>query len=607
MGGATHGTGLRTLRGALKSFSFSGSSRDRHRSMVRWGLLAVVVGIAVYSGGLTLPGFGESLRSLRQVGLPTVVVAFLLEVGAVLTLANVFRSSLRAVGDDLGYGRSLGISMSAFTVSRVVPAGGAMGAVVAARRMTAEGASSAAASAAVVLMGTCAMLTLGALVTLGAVSASLRQGVAAMYTTALLAGLVAIAIGAVLAGLRSERVRRTTMDLAERVARPFRADLDGWRRSLEAVATEPPAAGEIATIVGWSAINWTFDILVVWLLFRDVGLDVPLGVVLIGYGAANLGAAVPLTPGGLGVVEVGMAGTYTALGVPAATAIAVVLAYRLFSFWLPTIAGVPVYLRGPRPRRPDDDVRVSVAPEEDLSPPARPALALQGGMEHLPGCEPIDEMLLGSLGAERPHVALVPAASSARKRPHAVALARSYWRELGARVTVADLDQPDAALAAVEAADLVVLSGGDPLRLRRALSRGPVWQRVLERRDEGLGISGASAGAMVLASWIPRLRPPDLLRLEEGLGLLGDAAVAPHYELPLVRRWALRTSRRHPELTIVGIAERTGLVAPTGRDFHVIGQGSVTLLRDGVETRHGRGERLRLNGSRPAVDADDSR
>jgi uncharacterized membrane protein YbhN (UPF0104 family) len=62
---------------------------------------------------------------------------------------------------------------------------------------------------------------------------------------------------------------------------------------------------------------------------------------LVGYGSANLLNSLPeLTPGWLGVFEAALSATYISLGVPAGIAVAVVLVYRLASFWLPVAAGV---------------------------------------------------------------------------------------------------------------------------------------------------------------------------------------------------------------------------------------------------------------------------
>lgn len=554
----------------------------------------------VYTGGLSLPGLSESAAALRRVGGVAVVGSLVLEVGAVLTLAEVYRASLRAVGAHLDYRPALGVSMSAFTVSRIVPGGGAMGAVVAARRMNAEGIPSGAASTSVVLMGTTAMLTLGGMVTAGAVAASVRLGVPVAYAvvTATLAAVVASMIAAVLLGLRSDRARARMLDLVERIMRPFPVDVTGFRRSLDGVAADPPGVAQLGAIVGWSAINWGLDVAVVWLLFASTGEPVTIGVVLVGYGVANLGAALPITPGGLGFVEAGMAGTYAALGVDAPLAVAIVLLYRGYSFWLPTIAGIPVYIRGPAPRADDVDTAAqpSTRPGRDARPDARPTgpvLALQGGMEHQPGCEPIDRLLLTTLGVDRPVVVLIPAASAPHKRGHTARLAARYWQRLGADLRVAMDGGDRRAQEHLQAADLVVLSGGDPHRLLRTL-HGGLWPQLRRRMDEGLAVSGASAGAMALGELVPRLRPPRPLRLLEGLGVLPDVGVAPHYEMPIVRRWARRVSGRHPELTIIGLAERTGIVTVDEGVAQVAGQGEVTVLRGQEESHHPPGSEVQL-------------
>ena len=46
-----------------------------------------------------------------------------------------------------------------------------------------------------------------------------------------------------------------------------------------------------------------------------------------------------MVPGGLGVVEAMMIALYTGFGVPAATAVTVVLAFRVIAFWMPNLLG----------------------------------------------------------------------------------------------------------------------------------------------------------------------------------------------------------------------------------------------------------------------------
>jgi uncharacterized protein (TIRG00374 family) len=65
---------------------------------------------------------------------------------------------------------------------------------------------------------------------------------------------------------------------------------------------------------------------------------------LLAYCAAQLLGQLPLTPGGLGVVEAGLTGTLALAAVPAATAALATLAYRAASYWLPLPVGLLAWI-----------------------------------------------------------------------------------------------------------------------------------------------------------------------------------------------------------------------------------------------------------------------
>lgn len=93
-----------------------------------------------------------------------------------------------------------------------------------------------------------------------------------------------------------------------------------------------PAAG--------ACINLGCDMLVLYLLFIASGHAVEPVVLVTGYSIAFILKTISFfVPGGIGVVESGMAAVFTSLGVPAGTSVVVVLGYRLLSFWLPSILG----------------------------------------------------------------------------------------------------------------------------------------------------------------------------------------------------------------------------------------------------------------------------
>lgn len=107
--------------------------------------------------------------------------------------------------------------------------------------------------------------------------------------------------------------------------------LEGWDALLQG-GWRGPAAGAI--------LNTGFDMLTLYFLFLAAGHQISAAVLVAGYGIPQLVGKLTVILGGVGVVEASMVGLYVLLGVPRPTAVVVVLAYRLFSFWLPTLVGI---------------------------------------------------------------------------------------------------------------------------------------------------------------------------------------------------------------------------------------------------------------------------
>ena len=95
--------------------------------------------------------------------------------------------------------------------------------------------------------------------------------------------------------------------------------------------------------------NIGFDMLTLFFLFVAAGHNISLGILFAGYGLPLiLGKMAFLFPGGVGVIEGSMVALYDSLQVPDAVSVVVILGYRLFSFWLPTLLGflAAAYLSG---------------------------------------------------------------------------------------------------------------------------------------------------------------------------------------------------------------------------------------------------------------------
>jgi uncharacterized protein (TIRG00374 family) len=131
--------------------------------------------------------------------------------------------------------------------------------------------------------------------------------------------------------------RNRAARLAYRLAAASATASTGVRTAIDLVrARDPSLLGAIA----W----WGFDIAVLWACFHAFGASPPKGVIVMSYFVGMLGNTLPL-PGGIGGVDGGMIGAFTAFGVDVELSVVAVLAYRAFAFWLPTLPGAVAYLQ----------------------------------------------------------------------------------------------------------------------------------------------------------------------------------------------------------------------------------------------------------------------
>jgi uncharacterized protein (TIRG00374 family) len=93
-------------------------------------------------------------------------------------------------------------------------------------------------------------------------------------------------------------------------------------------------ARELAVVTAWGAANWVLDCGCLALCFVALGVGVPWKGLLLAYGAGQLAANLPITPGGLGVVEGSLTVALVAFGGAEGSTVAVVLLYRILSFWI---------------------------------------------------------------------------------------------------------------------------------------------------------------------------------------------------------------------------------------------------------------------------------
>lgn len=227
-------------------------------------------------------------------------------------------------------------------------------------------------------------------------------------------------------------------------------------------------------------------------------------------------------------------------------------------------------------------------------------LCLQGGGEFSAGCRPMDARVVRRVaGGPAPVRVVVVALAAAPGAEHDTAAGNgvAHYRRLGADAAAAPdaRTDPGGAVAALREAQLVVLPGGSPSRLLAAMQETPMGDVLVELAGRGVGVSGASAGAMVLCGWT--VLPDRRATLEgeqgpavvPGLGLLPGVLVVPHWSGGSSRREWLRAIRATvPATTVVlGLPEESGVLVE-GRHLVALGRSSSRRVHDGQDLLPGR-------------------
>ena len=173
-------------------------------------------------------------------------------------------------------------------------------------------------------------------------------------------------------GVAAALERTMQRPLLQRFAclRRIDAVLAQWRESVGQLvngAWRRPAAGAM--------LNVAFDFATLAFIFAAAGVRIDLTTMLAGYGIPLLlGQAAPL-PGGVAITELSMSAVYVSLGVQPAGTIVSVLTYRLVSFWLPTLLGIPLIVRLQALGRSNRDAAEAVSAAEPYPYPPRTSSA----------------------------------------------------------------------------------------------------------------------------------------------------------------------------------------------------------------------------------------
>lgn len=131
-------------------------------------------------------------------------------------------------------------------------------------------------------------------------------------------------------------------------------------------------------------------------------------------------------------------------------------------------------------------------------------------------------------------------------------------------------------------AKLIYLLGGFTHYLGQTLKDSLAWDGAVEAYHNGAVIAGSSAGAMVMCEFY---YDPSAGRVHGGLNLVPNSLVLPHHNT-FGKSWAPKLLKKIPNVTLLGIDERTGMLNNgENNTWNIYGAGDVTLYRNGaVET-----------------------
>lgn len=329
------------------------------RRLWRTALLVGSIGLALHLLLPQLPGIERSLRLVAGTSHALVGAAFLAELASELCYAELLGRSVgvfAAARPSSGSGRPgrwfmFRLTITGYGAAHVLPGGGATAATVTYDALRRKGFERGRIALAVAAVSVLVYVALGTIFSASVVYLLLRgdldpaERVASVFSLTL---TLCLALGAYLAHVRPTLAKNTAKAAAGLIGRlpvdgSTRRRAETWsvrlvsrlgeelreaHRQLISKSAEGPKLAALA--LGY----WALDALCLILMFAALNVAADPLVLLVAYGVATALAAMPLTPGGIGIFEATVLAALAVLGVGPEAAIPV-LGYRLFNFWLP--------------------------------------------------------------------------------------------------------------------------------------------------------------------------------------------------------------------------------------------------------------------------------
>jgi uncharacterized membrane protein YbhN (UPF0104 family) len=317
-----------------------------HRRWLRAAGVVAALVIAAYALRGRLPDPGAVFAAMRAADWRWLLVAALAETLSLRAFARQQRRLLSAFGVITSMREAMAVTVSRSAIAISMPAGSAVSSGFAYRQFRAWGASRQTATTVMILSGLFSFAGLAALYATGAAAAALHRA-AWLWDrypneTAALAVLGVVLVTTALAAA-------LTREPAPRDASPRTAPRGWLGTRLAPVGAAARAAAGVPwrhwhVALGLAMISWLGDLACLSAAAHAMHLQLGPTQLAAPYLAIQLIRQIPITPGGVGVIEASLLTALVSAGAAAVPAAAAVLGYRLFSCWLILPAGLVSWL-----------------------------------------------------------------------------------------------------------------------------------------------------------------------------------------------------------------------------------------------------------------------
>lgn len=301
--------------------------------------------VFVWFGLPAITNARNALDRLSDVDMSLVLVGVALQALSLAAYAQLTRAALPH--GSISISTLFRIQLTTKAITNVVPGGSAAGSAMGYRMITLAGVAGPEAGFGLVASSVGSAVLLNVILWLTLLVSIPAAGFRPIYVTMALVGVFLLAAfgSLILMLIRGQaQAERAVRALARRL-RYLDEDRMGalvqrLASRLRELLADPPLMRRVAV---WASLNWLLDAGCLWVMLRAFGLTPRVDSLLVAFCIANVSAVIPVTPGGLGVLDATLVAMLALFGYGNVAGVAVPL-YRVVQYFLPIPVGFVTYL-----------------------------------------------------------------------------------------------------------------------------------------------------------------------------------------------------------------------------------------------------------------------